>query len=409
MSDAQHYRSDSPQHDVEPHHRSRSPLQSNDYNDYSQSHNQYNQNGSESPEMDQDTGKYRRRLMLANVPLKHSENDLRDMFSKYGTITSIEIPELHINRETGRPSSRWAFIEMSHHSEAEAALNELHETYIDGRKFYVTYAKPKGVKQTHSNRGNMTRYNSFHNNRYNYNEPYYNDRYNSRDPYYSASQYRDPYYDRSAPMYPSHAPYRVPHNRSYDEYPASAPHHTQPYNDYPASVPVPSPRVYNPPAVPVESQEMQLYISSIGLDVRLQDVLDELNKYGRVVNYRELISKHHPPSIGSMFVSYESESQADRARAELNGTSALGSKSARGLIVDWSGRYRYRQGHDTAAAPYSSAPVHDYSAPAPTQHNDYYNDNRVYNDNYRSAAPHQYNSHTQPPAVLYNNGYDRRR
>jgi RNA recognition motif-containing protein len=79
------------------------------------------------------------KLYVGNISFNTTNQDLIDMFSAAGTVTSANIIE---DRETGR-SRGFGFVEMATKSEAEAAIAELNGKEVDGRALKVNEAKPR--------------------------------------------------------------------------------------------------------------------------------------------------------------------------------------------------------------------------------------------------------------------------
>ena len=79
------------------------------------------------------------RLHVGNLPYSVTEEELRQLFSQAGTVRSVSLP---IDRLTGRPRG-FAFIEMSNHAEAQAAIKGVNGTQHGGRTLNVNEAKPK--------------------------------------------------------------------------------------------------------------------------------------------------------------------------------------------------------------------------------------------------------------------------
>jgi RNA recognition motif-containing protein len=66
-----------------------------------------------------------------------SDQDLENLFAEHGTVTSAKIIT---DRMTNR-SRGFGFVEMS--DGAEAAIEALNETEVDGRKLVVNESRPK--------------------------------------------------------------------------------------------------------------------------------------------------------------------------------------------------------------------------------------------------------------------------
>jgi cold-inducible RNA-binding protein len=79
------------------------------------------------------------KLYVGNMSFKTSEADLRDAFTKFGTVTDVYIAN---DRETGRPRG-FAFVTMGTADEAKAAIEKMNGMDLDGRALTVNEAKPK--------------------------------------------------------------------------------------------------------------------------------------------------------------------------------------------------------------------------------------------------------------------------
>ncbi len=78
-------------------------------------------------------------IYVGNLSFKTSEDQLQELFSEYGEVTSAKIIT---DRETGR-SRGFAFIEMENDSEANSAIEDLHEADFMERALVVNIARPK--------------------------------------------------------------------------------------------------------------------------------------------------------------------------------------------------------------------------------------------------------------------------
>ena len=67
-----------------------------------------------------------KKLYVGNLPYSATEQTLRDIFSRCGTVESLN---LITDRETGQPKG-FAFVEMSSDEEAERAIAECNETCL---------------------------------------------------------------------------------------------------------------------------------------------------------------------------------------------------------------------------------------------------------------------------------------
>ena len=81
-----------------------------------------------------------RKLYVGNLPYSATETSLRETFSANGTVDSVT---LITDRDTGQ-SKGFGFVEMSSDQEAQAAMQAVNGTTLDGRQIKVSEAKPKG-------------------------------------------------------------------------------------------------------------------------------------------------------------------------------------------------------------------------------------------------------------------------
>lgn len=79
------------------------------------------------------------KLFVGNLSFNTNEQDLHDLFSKAGTVASVNVIR---DRDTGR-SRGFAFVEMANQSEAEKAITMLHGTMVGERPMVVNKAKPR--------------------------------------------------------------------------------------------------------------------------------------------------------------------------------------------------------------------------------------------------------------------------
>lgn len=79
------------------------------------------------------------RLYIGNLAFETSEETLRNIFSKYGEVESVDII---IDRATGR-SKGFGFVEMPKPSQAKEAILALNGSELDGRSIKVSEAKPR--------------------------------------------------------------------------------------------------------------------------------------------------------------------------------------------------------------------------------------------------------------------------
>jgi RNA recognition motif-containing protein len=84
-----------------------------------------------------------KKLYVGNLPFNATEEDIRDLFSQYGTVESVN---LITDRDTGRPRG-FGFVEMAAEG-ADAAVSALDQKEFGGRNLTVNEARPR-----ESNRG----------------------------------------------------------------------------------------------------------------------------------------------------------------------------------------------------------------------------------------------------------------
>lgn len=83
-----------------------------------------------------------RKLYVGNLPYSATEQSLETTFSAHGRVESVK---LITNRDTGE-SKGFGFVEMSSDAEANAAINALNGSDLDGRPLTVNEAKPQVKK-----------------------------------------------------------------------------------------------------------------------------------------------------------------------------------------------------------------------------------------------------------------------
>lgn len=76
-------------------------------------------------------------LYVGNMAFATTEDQLRELFSQYGTVTKVQVIT---DRETGRPRG-FAFVEMS--DGGDAAIQATNGMQLDGRTLTVNEAKPR--------------------------------------------------------------------------------------------------------------------------------------------------------------------------------------------------------------------------------------------------------------------------
>ena len=79
-------------------------------------------------------------IFVAKLNFDTSESKLRNAFEEFGEVDSAKII---MDKFTGR-SKGFGFVEMPNDDEARQAIEDLHETELDGRTIIVKKANPRG-------------------------------------------------------------------------------------------------------------------------------------------------------------------------------------------------------------------------------------------------------------------------
>lgn len=80
-----------------------------------------------------------RKLYVGGLPYSTTDMQLEEVFSAHGAVESAQVI---IDKFTGR-SRGFGFVEMGTSSDAEAAVNALNETQLEGRTITVNEARPQ--------------------------------------------------------------------------------------------------------------------------------------------------------------------------------------------------------------------------------------------------------------------------
>ena len=79
------------------------------------------------------------KLYVGNLSYSAGEEELRELFSQYGTVESVAVIT---DRDTGR-SKGFAFVEFNNDQEAQNAISGLNGKEVSGRSLTVSPARPK--------------------------------------------------------------------------------------------------------------------------------------------------------------------------------------------------------------------------------------------------------------------------
>jgi RNA recognition motif-containing protein len=78
-------------------------------------------------------------IYVGNIPYSKSEQDLNDLFSQFGEVSSVKFIN---DRDTGRFRG-FGFVEMPSEDEAQKAIDKLENSDYDGRTLRVNVARPR--------------------------------------------------------------------------------------------------------------------------------------------------------------------------------------------------------------------------------------------------------------------------
>lgn len=81
-------------------------------------------------------------LYVKNVPLEVTTDEFKEMFDKFGVVTSAVITE-----DSEGKSKGFGFVNYEKHEDAHKALTELHEKDYKGQQLFVTRAQRKGERE----------------------------------------------------------------------------------------------------------------------------------------------------------------------------------------------------------------------------------------------------------------------
>jgi RNA recognition motif-containing protein len=82
-------------------------------------------------------------IFVANLNFKLQDEELREIFETYGEVESARIIN---DRSTGR-SKGFGFVEMTNDDEANAAINALNNSEVDGRNLVVKVAEERKTEE----------------------------------------------------------------------------------------------------------------------------------------------------------------------------------------------------------------------------------------------------------------------
>lgn len=80
-----------------------------------------------------------KRLFVGGLPYTITSAQLGEMFAQFGTVVSADVIT---DKYSGR-SKGFGFVEMEKDEEADASIEKLNETELEGRKIAVNVARPR--------------------------------------------------------------------------------------------------------------------------------------------------------------------------------------------------------------------------------------------------------------------------
>jgi len=82
------------------------------------------------------------RLFVGNLPFGVTEDEVREVFSKHGTVKDCHIV---MDRDSGR-SKGFGFVEMTTQDEATQAIEQANGVDMGGRQLNVSEARPRAER-----------------------------------------------------------------------------------------------------------------------------------------------------------------------------------------------------------------------------------------------------------------------
>lgn len=80
-----------------------------------------------------------KKLFVGSLPWSIDDDQLKQIFSQAGNVVSAQVVK---DRDSGR-SKGFGFVEMSTDEEAQNAVKNLNGSEVEGRKIFVSIARPK--------------------------------------------------------------------------------------------------------------------------------------------------------------------------------------------------------------------------------------------------------------------------
>lgn len=83
-----------------------------------------------------------KKLFVGSLPFATTSDSLREIFAKAGEVVEANVV---MDKMTGR-SRGFGFVEMATEEAAKAAIDQLNGTEIEGRKIFVSEARPQAPR-----------------------------------------------------------------------------------------------------------------------------------------------------------------------------------------------------------------------------------------------------------------------
>ena len=90
-----------------------------------------------------------KKLYVGSLPYSVNEQQLVDLFSKYGSVSSAKI----ISDKYSGQSKGFGFVEMGSDEEAQKAITGLNGTQLEGRSLVVNEARPQEPRSSRPSGG----------------------------------------------------------------------------------------------------------------------------------------------------------------------------------------------------------------------------------------------------------------
>ena len=83
------------------------------------------------------------KLFVGSLPFSTTSDQLREIFAKAGQVVEANVV---MDKMTGR-SRGFGFVEMAAEEDAKKAIDTLNGTEVDGRKIFVSEARPQAPRE----------------------------------------------------------------------------------------------------------------------------------------------------------------------------------------------------------------------------------------------------------------------